>query len=431
MRMWARSLTLPAPLQVCAVVSPEPRYARDLPSPEARLVAAYETAANEDPVKAKANGAAAGIAARLRPVIVRYAIAVLAMGFATGISLFIHQVLGEHPGVQIVFWIALLASAWWGGYGPGVLASILVVYVIPYAFDVRFHPTNTDITRLVLLSGLSLMVSYIADRRRQAEMALRLANEMLEERVQQRTAELERSNAGLRTVNEALNQFAYSASHDLQEPLRMLTIYSQMFQHKYKGQLDERADEYIRYMVEGAKRMEALLSSLLSYTQVINIAPGESRAVDANAVLANALSNLSAAIEESGAEFICNPLPPVRMQEIHLLQLFQNLIGNAIKYRGKEPPRIEISASKRGRECTICVSDNGIGIPPEYADQIFQMFKRLHSPTEYAGTGVGLALCRRIVEHYGGRIWVESEEGKGAKFYFTAPAEERFQTAKR
>jgi light-regulated signal transduction histidine kinase (bacteriophytochrome) len=202
----------------------------------------------------------------------------------------------------------------------------------------------------------------------------------------------------------------------------MIAIYSQMLDRKYKGKLSPQADEYITHIVQGARRMEMLLKDLLVYAKTIN-APVENVApVDVNAVVAKALSNLCAAAEESKATIVYQGLPTVKVHEVHLLQLFQNLIGNAIKYRSEEPPRIEVSAEREGSSWSICVKDNGIGIPPEYQEQIFRMFKRLHNAEEYEGTGMGLAICQRIVERYGGHIWVESEKGKGSKFCFTAPA---------
>ncbi len=370
---------------------------------------------------------AATVPGKVRSFLLKYALPFLAIGLATCVSLLILRVLGQHPGIQITFWIALLASAWWGGYGPGVIASALSVYVVPYAFEPKFHPAPSDFTRFLLVSFLLLLVSYIAARGEKAERALRVMNEVLDERVRQRTAELQNSNAELQRANEALNQFAYSASHDLQEPLRMLAMYSQMLKRKYEGRLDAQASEFIGYIADGAARMEMLVAGLLSYTRVLNVEAEHVEPVDANVVAAHAISNLNAAIQESGVNVVCGPLPRLKMADVHLLQILQNLAGNAIKYRGKEAPRVEITAQKRENNCIICVADNGIGIPPQYAHQIFRIFKRLHSSREYAGTGIGLALCQRIVEHYGGRIWVESEQGKGSKFFFSIPDEQQGQ----
>lgn len=241
-----------------------------------------------------------------------------------------------------------------------------------------------------------------------------------------RSAEaLTRSNEELQRANEDLNQFAYSASHDLQEPLRMVAVFSQILARKYSPQLDAEGQKYVGYMLQGARRMEMLLKDLLAYTQVVNYAPEELASVDANAVLEKALSNLGTSIREAGAVITCDELPELKIQEIHLLQLFQNLIGNAIKYRSKTAIRVHVSCERENELWKVRVQDNGIGIAPAYANQIFGIFKRLHNSDKYAGTGIGLAICQKIVERYGGRIWVESEEGRGSTFCFTVPGAER------
>ena len=232
---------------------------------------------------------------------------------------------------------------------------------------------------------------------------------------------LRRSNEELQRANEDLNQFAYSASHDLQEPLRMVAVFSQLLARKYSPKLDPEGQAYVGFALQGARRMEMLLKDLLAYTQVVNDAAEELTPVDANAVLEKSLSNLGTSICEAGAVVTCGELPALKIQEIHLLQLFQNLIGNAIKYRGETAAKVEISCEREEKQWKICVRDNGIGIAPAYASHIFGIFKRLHNSTRYPGTGIGLAICQKIVERYGGQIWVESEEGKGSTFCFTVP----------
>lgn len=233
---------------------------------------------------------------------------------------------------------------------------------------------------------------------------------------------LQRSNAQLQGVNEDLNQFAYSASHDLQEPLRILTIYSQLMSRNYSEKFDEKAREYLTFMEEGAKRMEMLLRDLLVFIHAVNIAPGELPAVSTTEALQKALGNLKSSLLESRADIKFSDLPTVRMQEVHLVQLFQNLIGNAIKYRGQEQLIVEIGASRDASGCEIYVRDNGIGIAPKYQAMIFGLFRRLHAWDKYPGTGVGLAICQKIVERYGGRIWVESTGSSGSTFRFTLPS---------
>jgi light-regulated signal transduction histidine kinase (bacteriophytochrome) len=220
--------------------------------------------------------------------------------------------------------------------------------------------------------------------------------------------------------NKDLEQFAYVASHDLQEPLRMVSSYTQLLARRYQGQLDATADKYIHYAVDGAGRMQSLIEDLLAYSRVGTRAQGFAPA-DCTAVLGQALANLKAAIEQSGAVVTHDALPVVVHDQSLLVQLFQNLIGNAIKFHVAAPPRVHVSAEQKGGEWVVAVRDNGIGIDPQYAERIFTIFRRLHTNEEYAGTGIGLAICKKIVERRGGRIWVESQPGTGSTFYFTVP----------
>lgn len=233
------------------------------------------------------------------------------------------------------------------------------------------------------------------------------------EELLQRTKELSRSN-------QELEQFAYVASHDLQEPLRMIASYTQLIAQRYRGKLDADADEFIGYAVDGATRMQAIINDLLKLSRVDTHHMAFSR-VNAQNALDRALANLRLVIEESGADMVCDPLPELDADVSQLTQLFQNLIANALKFRGSDTPRIQIGAQPLGEEWVFHVRDNGIGIAPEYSEKIFLMFQRLHSKKEYPGTGIGLTICKKIIEHHGGRIWVESEQGKGSTFYFSIP----------
>jgi signal transduction histidine kinase len=253
------------------------------------------------------------------------------------------------------------------------------------------------------------------------QAAVAMDNARLFEQVRRERIRTEEANTALRRANADLEQFAYSASHDLREPLRMVSVYTDVLKRKYGQKLDADADQYIGYAVEGAQRMERLINDLLAYTQVSTVSNDSIVVVDAEECLQSALSILRRTIDESNASIAHDSLPQVRMHRIHLEQLFQNLIGNAIKYRSNNPPQIRIRAERRAAECLFSVEDNGIGIDPQYRGQIFGIFKRLHSPTEYPGTGIGLAICQKIVHRYGGRIWVESELGHGANFFFTVP----------
>ena len=233
--------------------------------------------------------------------------------------------------------------------------------------------------------------------------------------------ERKRAEEDLRRANQDLEQFAYSASHDLQEPLRSIKIYGELLTRRYRHKLDGRAAEFCDFMQAGASRMEMLVADLLAYTQVARLEPPASD-VDANQILDATIANLRRAIADSGAAVHRDPLPFVRVNSTHLGQLFQNLIGNAIKYRKPDvSPVIHVSAERRDGSWLFSVRDNGIGIDPEYKEHIFGLFKRLHSADEYSGTGIGLAICQRIVERYQGRIWVESEPGDGSTFFFSFP----------
>jgi light-regulated signal transduction histidine kinase (bacteriophytochrome) len=279
------------------------------------------------------------------------------------------------------------------------------------AVDFLFKPLVPEILR----SKVSVFVELSRNT-----ALLRELNTTLEQRVAERTAELEASNEALRQSNDDLKQFAYAASHDLQEPLRLVALYSQMLQRKYQGQLDEQADQFISFIVSGAHRMELLLRDLLAYSQVGSSGEGPPGPVVCTDVMNKVLLNLQASIEQNAAAVSWNGLPRVQAHEVRLVQLFQNLVGNAIKYRRTEPPRVNVNAEQRPGEWLFSVQDNGIGIKPEYAKQVFGIFKRLHG-NAYPGSGIGLAICQRIVESYGGRIWVESTPGEGSTFFFTLP----------
>jgi PAS domain S-box-containing protein len=250
--------------------------------------------------------------------------------------------------------------------------------------------------------------------------ALAIDNSRLLAEAERERAEAQQSAAALRRSNEELEQFAYVSSHDLQEPLRNVASYAQLLASRYRGRLDADADEFIGYIVDGARRMSGLIQDLLMYSRLIRTGPAPRERVPADSALDSALLNLQKSIRESHAVITRDPLPVVLGHFVQISQVFQNLIGNAIKYRSEEEPKIHVSAEIQSGECVFSVSDNGIGIDPAYHTRIFGLFKRLHG-RNIPGTGIGLATCKKIVEQHGGRIWLESQPGKGSIFRFSLP----------
>ncbi|MEO8906353.1 MAG: ATP-binding protein [Polyangiaceae bacterium] len=310
----------------------------------------------------------------------------------------------------------------------------------PVAVSMTVSPIR-DATGAVV--GLSKVARDISERKRldaqlQASFdEIASLNATLEARVMDRTAELQAANstlevtglqltlqkADLQRSNHDLEQFAHVASHDLQEPLRGVAGCAQILERRYRGQLDAEADELIRHVVEGASRMQRLILDLLDYSRV-GTRGTQFALVESAVALEKALRNLKTASDECGAQVSADPLPPVRADPVQLTQLFQNLVGNALKYRGTERPAVHVGFRRQGSNYEFSVADNGIGIEPQYFERIFLIFQRLHTRIEYPGTGIGLALCKKIVERHGGKIWLESAPARGTIFRFTIPAGE-------
>jgi len=300
------------------------------------------------------------------------------------------------------------------------------------------HTVRDESGRVLYYEGIMTDIT----ERKKLEEELKIHRENLEKMVEERTSHLIETNGRLiieieerkkaelklksiaeelKRSNDELKQFTYVASHDLQEPLRMISSYAQLLRRRYKNKLDADADDFIAFLVDGVVRMKVLIDDLLSYSKLAGQSK-EFRPTDCNQALENALYNLKAAVEEAKAVITRDSLPVVLADEFQMTQVFQNLVSNAVKFHGKEVPQVRIAAKRTEQEWIFSISDNGIGIPSEFFDRIFLIFQRLHSKSEYPGTGIGLAICKKIAERHGGRIWVESEIGKGSVFYFSLPA---------
>jgi light-regulated signal transduction histidine kinase (bacteriophytochrome) len=241
-------------------------------------------------------------------------------------------------------------------------------------------------------------------------------------------AELRQANEALLKSNQDLQHFAHVAAHDLQTPLRSISVFTQLIQRNFKGQLGDEAEQWMGMVTDGTTRMQSLIDDLLAYSRLDSLArPFE--LTDCRRVFDEARANLMARIQETGAEVTCGDLPTVWADRVQLAQVLQNLIENGIKYNTASPPKVQVGAEQRDGEWIISVADNGIGIAPKYHQRVFEIFRRLHTQQEYPGTGIGLAICHRIVERHGGRIWVKSREETGSTFCFTLPATNAPETA--
>lgn len=287
------------------------------------------------------------------------------------------------------------------------LVGYLGGYLLLAVGLVQWIPTVTGVGQLQRVNSRLTEHSELVRRSRE-QLALR-------------RAELERANAELARSNRELEQFAYVASHDLREPLRAVSSFCDLLKQRYGDRLDADGEEFIDFAVDGARRMDRLLADLLAYSRV-STHGHDFESVSCEDALAAALANLRSSIEESGAEITHDPLPDVQADATQLVQLFQNLIGNAVKYRAEAAPRIHVGAVAEGDGWVLSFRDAGIGIDPRHTDRIFEVFQRLHTRDQYGGTGIGLAICKRIAERHDGRIWVESEPGHGSTFHVKLPA---------
>jgi signal transduction histidine kinase len=356
------------------------------------------------------------------PVWLAYLLACSLVLVSLSLRLALQSLLGT-THLYITFYPAVMLAALAGGFGPGLLATLLSVLLaqgLVFATAGQAALQAGDGVALCLFLGAGWMVAASTDRMHRA-----LARAGDAEARAQGAVELERAQEVLRRTvaelvrsNEELERFAYVASHDLQEPLRMVNAYVGLLGSRYQGQLDGKADQYIAFAVEGAERMQGLIHDLLAYSRLGSQAH-RFPLISAEDALDVALASLRSVFEASGARLVRDPLPRVAADAGQLAQVFQNLLGNALKYRSERPPLLRVGCREHHGLQTFFVKDNGIGMDPQYSQRIFEIFQRLTIRDTCAGTGMGLSICKKIVERHGGRIWVETSPGEGSTFFFT------------
>jgi signal transduction histidine kinase len=365
-----------------------------------------------------------------------YAEAVFAVVIATVLRLSLVPLVGSAVPF-VTYFAAGVILAWYRGFGPAAVCILLSVFagahfILRHGESVWSPWGRSEQAAVIGFAALSLTVSYLIDFQHRtlaraktaerAQAAIAKDNTRLLEQAQQAQQELKRSNEELRRANSDLEVFAYSASHDLKEPLRTVITFTQLIQRNAAQQLSGDGANLFDPILAAARRMNTLIDDLLLYSKATKFADGPIPSVDANGVLAEVLNGLSGQIQDAGATVTAAPLPSVRIHGSCLAQLFQNLISNSIKYRSDRAPMIHVSAQCADDWCVFSVADNGQGIESEFSQQIFGLFKRLHGQ-DYPGSGIGLAICQRLVTQYGGRVWLEkSEPGAGSTFCFSVPA---------
>ena len=366
-----------------------------------------------------------------------YAFAIVATSIATLLRLALAPVVGSGFPF-LTYFVVVIILALYRGFWPAALSTLLSVIVGAYFIlppggaENSFFGRSASVT-IVGFIFLSLMVSFMIDfqgrtlvRARQAEKAqaaIAAENACLLRQARQSEEELLRANRELRRANRDLETFAYSAGHDLKEPLRTITISAELVERSLGPQSSGDRADFLRHIRTAVQRMEALLEGILAYSHVTREETGLPRA-DASDVLKDVLANLRGQLDQAGAVVTMGQLPMVPMHDSALAQIFQNLINNAVKFRGKEMPHVHIAAEERDDRYVFSVVDNGLGVESEYREQIFELFNRVHGPGEYPGSGMGLAICRRVVERFGGNIWLEqTDPGRGSTFCFFVPKE--------
>jgi signal transduction histidine kinase len=365
-----------------------------------------------------------------------YAEAVFAVIIATLLRLSLVPLVGTAVPF-VTYFAAGLLLAWYRGFGPAAVCILLSVFagahfILRHGESVSSPWGRSEEAAVIGFATLSLTVSYLIDFQHRtlaraktaerAQAAIAKENTRLLQQAQQAQQELKRSNEELRRANSDLEVFAYSASHDLKEPLRTVITFTQLIQRNAARPLPDDGANLLDPILAAARRMNTLIDDLLLYSKATKFADGPIPSVDASSVVAEVLNGLSGQIQDAGATVTAAPLPWVRVHAGSLAQLFQNLISNSIKYRSDRAPVIHVSAQTADDWCVFSVADNGQGIEAQFSQQIFGLFKRLHGQ-DYPGTGIGLAICQRLVTQYGGRIWLEkSEPGAGSTFCFSVPA---------
>ncbi len=333
---------------------------------------------------------------------------------------------GHELSFSIFYLLPISFVVWFanrnGGIFMSVLSSVTEFTANLLSGRTYSHPLLSFWNSSILLGFFLLSVFILSILKTEYKRRINLIGELKDTvaKLKRSEEELEQKSQDLEQSNAELEQFASAASHDLKEPLLAITINLKLIKKQYENKLDYEANKFINETIDEAKWMQTLISDMLSYSRV-GISGKPFVQIDCTAVLNRTLSSLRLTLEQSGTEVTHDTLPKVMADPIQLNQLLQNLISNAIKFHGKEKPHIHISAERKEKEWVFSVSDNGIGIPAEHGERIFEMFQRLHHKKEYPGTGIGLATCKKIVDRHGGRIWVKSEIGKGSTFYFTIP----------
>lgn len=345
----------------------------------------------------------------------RYSVAALAVLAATGLTLAIQPLFGGKAPL-VFYTIAVIVTAGFGGFRAGIATTALSLLTIFVLFEQSVMLLVMTQSSLVMFFLVGVAVSVMVGQLHQTNQELNRARQELA----QANKKLEQRSDALAQSNDELQRFAYTLAHDLHNPLRSISAMTDSLVRRNAENMDETSREYARLIVSDVDRTRAMIHGLLDYAAAVEESADQT-ITDCNTVMMQALHDLRYPIETSGAKVTFDRLPAVSANGARLVQVFSNLIANAIKYRGERTPQIHVSAREHSGECVFCVKDNGIGLDMKYSREIFGMFKRLHGAEEYEGRGIGLALCHAVIERHGGRIWVESEPGTGSSFYFTLP----------